>query len=436
MTPDSSSLRAVLSLLGFRRLLRVRMAGQLADGLFQAALFSAVFFNPERATSAAEAASAFAVLLLPYSVVGPFAGVLLDRWSRQRILLHANLLRAGLVLVLGGLIALLGPTALLVQSVALVIISINRFVLSGLSAAQPHVVAEPDLVVANSFSSTLGGAATLVGGGLAVALRQVLGEDDTGAARGVVVAAAVYVGAAFLAGRLARGALGPDHPPTEPWQHAVRLVARGVRQGAQHVRERGPAARGLAAITSHRFFFGLSFVMALLLYTDDGAIGTGVSGLGQVVVGSGIGGLAAALLTPRATRRLGEQTWITVVFALAAAVQLAFGLPFVHAAFVAAAAILGFAAQAAKITLDTLLQESVEDDFRGRVFSFYDTLFNLSFVSAAAAAAPLLPDDGRSRAVVVLIAAGYALTALAYGLACRWATDRPGVPVEPVARRE
>ncbi|HVE74875.1 MAG TPA: hypothetical protein VNA30_07320, partial [Mycobacteriales bacterium] len=71
------------------------MTGQFADGLFQAALFSAVFFNPERATSAGQAATAFATLLLPYSLVGPFAGVLLDRWQRQPVLRNGNLLRAG-----------------------------------------------------------------------------------------------------------------------------------------------------------------------------------------------------------------------------------------------------------------------------------------------------------------------------------------------------
>ncbi|MBC7372876.1 MAG: MFS transporter, partial [Frankiales bacterium] len=79
MSTDSRALREVLAVTDLRRLLAVRMLGQFADGLFQAALFSAVFFNPERATSAGEAAAGFATLLLPYSVVGPFAGVFLDR---------------------------------------------------------------------------------------------------------------------------------------------------------------------------------------------------------------------------------------------------------------------------------------------------------------------------------------------------------------------
>jgi MFS family permease len=428
---DAGTLRVVLSGSGFRRLMAVRLTGQFADGLFQASLFSAVFFNPERATSAAQAAAAFATLLLPYSVVGPFAGVFLDRWRRQRVLLWANLARAGAIVVFAGLLAVLGPTSPPVVALALVVVSANRFVLAGLSAALPHVVETRVLVTANSFSTTVGGGAAAAGGATAVALRLVFGEDDLGASRTALCAAALYVTAALVARTLAADALGPDHPPAHTrLRDALGAVSRGVWQGAQHVRERGPAARGLAAISAHRFFYGLSFVTTLLLYTEQGAIGLGFSGLGQVVVVSVVGGLLAAVVTPRVTRSIGTQRWIMVVFAVAAVVEIVFGWPFTHAAFLVAAFFLGFAAQASKICLDTLLQETVADDYRGRVFSFYDTLFNLSFVSAAAAAAVLLPPDGKSYAVIALIAGGYALTSVVYGVAtARRAGSEPPEPV-------
>jgi MFS family permease len=110
-----------------------------------------------------------------------------------------------------------------------------------------------------------------------------------------------------------------------------------------------------------------------------------------------------------------------------------FGLPYTHTPFLVAAFFLGFAAQAAKICVDTLLQETVEDDFRGRVFSFYDTLFNVSFVSAAAASAVLLPPSGKSFLVIGIVAGGYAVTAAVYGV---MTARRAGVePPEPVVER-
>src|SRR6185369_8425070 len=109
------------------------------------------------------------------------------------------------------------------------------------------------------------------------------------------------------------------------------------------------------------------------------------------------------------------QPWIVAAFALAAVVTITLVPPYRHPVLMLAGLGLGFAGQASKICVDTLLQESVEDDYRGRVFSFYDTLFNVSFVSAAVAAAVVVPDDGRSLAVVALVTAGFGLTALVYG---------------------
>ncbi len=398
------------------------MLGQAGDGVFQTALFAAVFFNPKNATSAAQAAAAFAVVLLPYSLLGPFAGVLLDRWSRQRVLLVGNLARALMVVAFAVAINNVSATSLLVQGLALVTISVSRFLLSGLSAAQPHVVDEHQLVVANSTSTTLGGGAALVGGAVAVGIGSLV--EGTGSARIALVGAALYAAAGALASRMPYALLGPDHPPTHHLRHALTEVLHGVLDGARHVHQRGEAFRGLCAIGAHRFFFGLSFVTTLLLYAPEGAVGRGVSGLGAIIVATGLGGLVAAGLTPSVVRRVGPAPWIVGLFVVAAAVQTVLGLTFSHVPLVIAAFVLGIAAQGAKITVDTLLQLQVDDDFRGRVFSFYDTAFNVSFVTAGAAAAFLLPDDGRSVLVVALIGGGYLLTAAGYALATVRARDR------------
>ena len=94
---------------GFHRLLAVRFTTQWADGMFQAALGGAVLFNPERQADPLAVAAGLAVLLLPYSLIGPFAGALLDRWDRRMVLIAANLILAarrrgaGLTSVLEGL---------------------------------------------------------------------------------------------------------------------------------------------------------------------------------------------------------------------------------------------------------------------------------------------------------------------------------------------
>ena len=158
----------------FRRLYVTRLLAQAADGITTVALTSYVFFSPQREATAAEVAAAFATTLLPYSLAGPFAGVLLDRWRRQRILVVASLLKAALVAALAGMVAADYAGAGFF-GVGLAVLSVNRFFLAALSAALPHVVPGRELVMANSVSTTSGTASSLIGGGVAFFLRSLLG---------------------------------------------------------------------------------------------------------------------------------------------------------------------------------------------------------------------------------------------------------------------
>ncbi|HET9901092.1 MAG TPA: MFS transporter, partial [Actinomycetes bacterium] len=125
---------AVVRRRDFRRLLAVRLTGQASDGVFQVALASYVLFSPERRTSAPEIAAAFAVVLLPYSVLGPFAGVLLDRWRRRQVLVWANMLRELFAIGVAALI-LSGVDGAVFYVAVLAVLSVNRFILAGLWAS-------------------------------------------------------------------------------------------------------------------------------------------------------------------------------------------------------------------------------------------------------------------------------------------------------------
>ena len=86
----------------FRRLLAVRVATQTADGVLQVALASYVLFSPQRQPDAVSVATVLAITLLPFSILGPFVAVVLDRWSRRQILVVLDLCRAGLGARAGG----------------------------------------------------------------------------------------------------------------------------------------------------------------------------------------------------------------------------------------------------------------------------------------------------------------------------------------------
>src|SRR5438270_3835300 len=120
----------------FRRLFAVRLTSQLGDGVFQVAIASYALFSQDR-PSAATIAAALAVVLLPFSVLGPFVGVLLDRWSRRQVLAWTNFTRVGVVSVVAVVVAADLPEPVFYGAV-LVSLSVNRFLLAGLSSALPH----------------------------------------------------------------------------------------------------------------------------------------------------------------------------------------------------------------------------------------------------------------------------------------------------------
>jgi hypothetical protein len=412
-----TTIRHLLLRTDFRRLLGTRLLSQFGDGVFQAALAGTVLFNPQRAADPVAVAAGFAILLLPYSLVGPFAGVWLDRWSRRQVLLRANLLRAGLVAVVAALV-LGGVQGAAFYAAGLAVFSVNRFVLAALSAGLPHTTDDTSLVSANALSTTSGAVATVAGGGAAIALLQLTGSTDGDYAALTVSAALPYLAAACVVAGFSRAYLGPDRVARSA-RLSVRAVATGMAAGARHVWALPPAAAGLLAISLHRLCYGVLTLMTLLLYRNTFDSGGsffpgGIVGLGEVVAAGAVGTLLAAVVTPAVVRRIGKPRWITRLLVAAGITQVGLGLPFVPPTIVLAGLVLGFVAQGVKICVDTTLQEWVADDFRGRVFSVYDTLFNVTFVTALLVGAFVLPPSGISYPLLTAVGVGYLLAAFGY----------------------
>ena len=423
----------------FRRLLGVRLTSQLADGVFQVALASYALFS-DRQPSAAALATALAVVTLPYSVLGPFAGVLLDRWSRRQVLVHGNLVRVGLAALTAGIVAAGLPDPVFYAAV-LGCLSVNRFLLAGLSAALPHTVTGEDLVTANALTPTAGTAAFVVGlgvGGLVRGMEDAPGIAGSGDVAVLLTAALLYAGAGLLALRMPRSLLGPDVDTQVPGvAAALREVGTGLVAGLRHLRERRAPATALAVIGSHRYWFGLWTVAVLLLHRNLLHLGdadAAFAALGLVAASSAAGFLTAALVTPSVAERLGTRRWVLLLLPLAATAQLPQVLGdtgWSHEAALVSAYGLGLVSQGLKICVDTEVQAGVDDAFRGRVFSLYDVLFNVAFVAAAATAAAVLPADGRSSPLALVAVAGYLATAAGW-----WRLGPvPGLTPSPPAAR-
>jgi MFS family permease len=417
---DRIGARRLLAMAGFRRLLFSRFASQWGDGLFQAGLTGAVVFNPESKASPMEIAAGFAVLLLPYSLIGPFAGALLDRWDRRQVLVLANLLR-GVLIVICALLVITGGTGFALLVLALVAVGVSRFVLSGLSASLPHVVPVRNLVEANALSTTLGSITAVSGVISAVGLRALFGTGDVGSGLTTGVAIVGSLVAAAFAVRFARCALGPDNID-EPAE-ALLAVARGLFDGVRAALRAPNVTAGFVALFAHRAAVGISFLLTVLLmrytFTDMGPLKAGLPGLGELFLAGGMGILIAGLTTARLVERFGRRRTIFAALALAALTQLGLGLLMTLPAVLLATMVIIYAGQVVKLCVDAAVQRDIGDESRGRVFALYDTLFNITQVLAVSLAAVAAPLDGRSAGMIVVATLLYLVGLVGFVLVSR-----------------
>jgi len=365
----------------FSLLMGVQFLAQAGDGLVQAALAKLIVFggqkgfDVEAARSPDELLRIVLYVFVPYTVLSPFLGVVIDRWDRKRLLFLANGFRALVIAT----VALAGtgriPDAGLFLAFLLTISS-TRIVLATKAAALPVVLNETSLVEGNAVSQ-LGGAMFQLGGaGIALVLTGVIDVEPV-----VMFGALVYAGGAVLALWLRH--VGESRTRLSFSEEAAR-VARNIAAGVVEVARTPKAGASITTYFWLRFLWSFSIVsigiVARDLLADEDTVVLVITG-GTGAVGAALGFLLAHRLHARV------RTTSHLVFAasfVAGTAVAAFGAIGVSAAIAVLTFFLGFGFFLAKISLDTLVQEALGDEFRGRAFSLYDIAYNLAWVIAAA----------------------------------------------------
>lgn len=397
-------------------LLRLRWTGQFTDGLFQSALASFVLFSPERQANAMAAASAFAVVLLPYSFVGPFIGTLLDRFSRQRAVALSNLTRAITLIFIATLIYQ-GETGVRLTILVLIAFGVNRLILAALSAGLPLVAPKDALITSNALAVTGGSVWVVLGGGFGLLLRRISDSFfPSDKADGVLLIAAAcgYLIAALFAAIMKRDAIGP-------LAHQIKKgsFAQGInemRDGWNFLLEHRDAARGIFTVAIHRGGLTALTLVALLLerntFNDAADSAAGLAGLSVALSFAAIGFTLGAVIAPVAVNYMGRHRWMRISMFFAALGASILIIDRSQILLCLSAFFTALFGQGVKVTNDALVQSKISDEFRGRVFAVYDVLVNASIIACSLIAAALLPLSGDTYKVPALVALSYFLVAL------------------------
>jgi MFS family permease len=388
----------------------------MTDGVFQSALASFVLFSPERQANALSAAIGFAVVLLPYSIVGPFVGTILDRVSRQRALFFANLARSINLLVVAAFV-FSGATGVALTAVVLIAFGINRLILAALSAGLPLLIDSKSLITANAIAVTGGSVLVVIGGGIGVGVRALVDGAalaDQADSLLILLAAGGYLTAALLSGRLTKYEIGPlAH------EKAAASFKQGfvdMREGIDFLRKNVDTARGIAATAVHRGGLTALTLTALLLerntFNDPSRPEDGLQGFGIALTIAGIGVFLGAFLAPYGVARFGRHRWIKFAMFASAFSPIFLAIWQTEVALAVTAFLTAFCGQNIKVTNDALVQSKIDDYYRGRVFAVYDVVVNSAIVSGGLIAALLLPTSGVTAKVPLFVMTAYLLVAV------------------------
>ena len=400
----------------FSRLLAIRWSGQATDGIFQSALASFVLFSPDRQANALNAALGFAVVLLPYSAVGPFVGTVLDRVSRQRVLLFANLFRAMNLLIVA-LLIFSGTTGIELTFVVLIAFGINRLILAALSAGLPLLTDAESLITANAMAVTGGSVLVVVGGGIGVGIRALVNSlaiANHADALLILIASVGYLCAAMLSTRLYRYEIGPLKHKLKTTSFSQGL--KDMREGFTFLADHSDAARGILATAVHRGGLTALTLTGLLLerntFNDPALPENGLRGFGFALSFAGVGVFLGAFLAPYGVSKIGRHRWIRFSLFMSGASCLVLASAQSQMTLIITAFLVSFFGQSLKVTNDALVQSKIDDYFRGRVFAVYDVFVNIAIVSGGLTAALILPKSGISVLLPLCVSGVYVLTVM------------------------
>lgn len=370
----------------FRRIFLAHTVSRAGDAFNAVALVVLVF----RLTGSGRGVAAtVAFEVAPVLVFGPFAGLFADRFSRRRVMVAADLVRAALVAA----VAAWHDTTAMAFAVAFGL-SVGALLFNPAAGSLvPEVVEDDELVAANSALWTTAVAAQVVLAPLAGAL---IASVGVGAA--FAVNALSYVASALCLAGLRAGRT-PADVSVPGW--------RSAREGISAVRSHPLLAR--LAVVQVLASLSTGATSGLLVVFAADALDVGPSGFGGLLAAIGAGAVIGPALLRRRIRA-SQRRWLFGPYAVRGGVDLA--LAATHSPILAGAGLVAYGASTSTgmIAYQSTLQREVPDRLRGRAFALFDVAWNGARLVSLGAGG-LLADAVGIRAVYVV--GGFLLVAAA-----------------------
>ncbi|MBU4311218.1 MAG: MFS transporter [Candidatus Omnitrophica bacterium] len=372
-----TSVRGLLKDKNFSLLWFSQIISNFGDRLDQMALIGLIYARAPGSTF--ELAKLLSFTIIPVFLIGPIAGIYVDRWDRKRTMIFCDLLRGVLVLLIP-LAIIYSSNMVPIYVIVFIVFSATRFFLPSKLAIIPDIVHKDRLLLANSLTSTTMMIATIIGfgfGGIIVA--------QVGAKGGFCVDSATYFISAVMMSFVVLGfkEAMKTKAPKEKLRKIIRKTVLGdIKEGLLYLKDHKDIR--MVANTMFLLMAGVGSVYVIIIVFVQEVLGSSTSHLGFLAMFLGAGLFLGSVVYGRFGGKMCKRKVINSGLFISGLIIVVFSMgllwwPYFYVAAIVSM-VLGMFAAPIVVSSNTLLHEVMKAEMRGRIFSSLDVIMHIAFL--------------------------------------------------------
>jgi len=354
-----------------------QIISQFGDRLGQMALIALVYSRTPG--SSLQIAKILSFTIIPVFLIGPIAGVYVDRWDRRRTMYACDFVRA-LLLLLIPVVLFYTKNLSSIYIIIFIAFSLGRFFVPAKLSVVPELVEKKDLLIANSLVNTTGMIAAIAGFGISGVL-----VEWWGARSGFFMNGLTFLVSGSLIYFICKKSC-PSLKFKEVSKEIVEVISKSV---AQEIKE------GLLYFMKKkdiRFTAGIMFALwsalgaayVVLIVFVQKTLHSATKDLGLLIMFLGIGLFFGSLCYGKFGQRLSHYKTIFISLILSGLMLTCFALVINRYPYFKIAAglsfLLGVLVSPIMIASNTIIHKVSDNDMMGKVFSSLEIVMHLGFL--------------------------------------------------------
>lgn len=354
-----------------------QIISNFGDRLNQMALIGLIYARTPGSTF--ELAKLLSFTIIPVFLVGPIAGIYVDRWNRKYTMIFCDVLR-GLLVLLIPLAIIYSGSMVPVYIVVFIVFSTTRFFLPSKLAIIPDIVHKDKLLLANSLTSTTMMIATVIGfgfGGIIVGM--------VGARGGFYIDSLTYFISAVMVSFVVLGfkqAVKAKASKEKLRGLIKKTILSDIKEGLLYLKDHKDIR--MVANTMFILMAGVGSTYVLIIVFVQEMLDSSTAYLGLLAMFLGAGLFLGSMVYGRFGSKLCKRKVINFGLFITGLIVVVFSLCLQWWPYFSVAAlvsmILGVFASPIAVSSNTLLHEVMKDEMRGRIFSLLDVIMHIAFL--------------------------------------------------------